>query len=90
MLDGIIQDWRIVYHAGANGLNDKVWVPSFWLPGINSLIRILGLSSVMEDRDIGEMFLNFELHPAVRKFAGVDVGPLNFSKEECAHRCCIG
>ena len=24
VIGGIIQDWRIVYHAGANGLNDKV------------------------------------------------------------------
>jgi len=32
------------------------------------------------------MFLNFELHPMVRKFVGVDVGPLGFSKEECASR----
>ena len=43
VIDGIIQDWRIVYHAGANGLNDKVWAPSFWLPGVNSLIRMLDL-----------------------------------------------
>ena len=86
VIDGIIQDWRIVYHAGANGLNEKVWAPSFWLPGVNSLVRMLDLTSVMEDRDIGEMFLNFELHPMVRKFAGVDVGPLGFTKEECASR----
>ena len=86
IIDDIVQDWRIVYHAGANGLNDKVWCPSFWLPGVNSLIRILDLTSVMEDRDIGEMFLNFELDPSVRKFVGVDVGPLKFSKEECASR----
>ena len=86
IMDGIIQDWRIVYHAGANGLNDKVWCPSFWLPGVSSLVRILDLTSVMEDRDIGEMFLNFELDPAVRKFVGVDVGPLKFTKEECASR----
>jgi len=84
VIDGIIQDWRTVYHDGANGLNDKVWASSFWLPGVNSLARMLDLTSVMEDQDIGEMFLNFELHPMVRKFAGVDVGPLGFSKEECA------
>ena len=29
VIDGIIQDWGIVYHAGANGLNDSVWAPSF-------------------------------------------------------------
>jgi hypothetical protein len=37
VLDGIVQDWRIVYHAGANNLN-AVWVPSFWLPQVDSLL----------------------------------------------------
>ena len=86
VIDGIIQDWRIVYHAGANGLNDCVWAPPFWLPGVGSLVRMLDLTSVMEDRDIGEMFLNFELHPQVMKYVGVDLAPLKFTKEECAHR----
>jgi len=40
----------------------------------------------MEDRDIGEIFLNFPLHPSVRKIVGVDVGPLGFSKQECEAR----
>ena len=35
----------------------------------------------MEDRDIGEMFLNYQLHPSIRKFAGVDVGPLGLTGE---------
>ena len=68
VIDGIIQDWRIVYHTGANSLNDCVWAPLFWLPGVSSLVQILDLTSVMEDRDIGEMFLNFPLHPSVRTF----------------------
>ena len=40
----------------------------------------------MQDRDIGEMFLNFELDPLIRKFTGVDVGPLGFTEEECSSR----
>ena len=39
--------------------------------------------AVMQDRDIGEMFLNFMLHPSARRFAGIDLRPLNLSKEEC-------
>jgi hypothetical protein len=27
VLDGVIQDWRVVSHAGANKLNDLVWAP---------------------------------------------------------------
>jgi hypothetical protein len=69
-------DWRVVYHAGANGLNDCVWAPSFYLPTVEALLRIVDHTSFMEDRDIGEMFLNFELHPNTCKFVGVDVRPL--------------
>ena len=85
-VDGVVQDWRVVFHAGANGLNDCVWAPSFWLPSIESLLRIVDETSFMEDRDVGEMFLNYELHPLVRKFAGVDVRPLGFTEEEYPNR----
>ena len=81
IVDGVVQDWRIVYHAGANKLNDCVWAPSFWLPTVSSLLRMLDADSLMEDRDIGEMFLNFELHPSLRKFAGVDVSALSLDRE---------
>ena len=81
VVDGVPQDWRIVYHAGANGLNDAIWVPSFWLPGTNSLLRIVNCETYMEDRDIGEMFLNYQLHHSIRKFAGVDVGALGLAEE---------
>lgn len=79
------EDWRIVYDAGANGLNDCVWIPSFGLPTVSSLLRIVDDSSFMEDWDIGEMFHNFDLHHSTQQFAGVDVGPLDFSAEECPH-----
>ncbi len=69
-------DRRVVYHAGANGLNDCVWAPPFHLPTVDALLRIVDHNSVMEDRDVGEMFLNFELHLNTRKFVRVDVRPL--------------
>ena len=31
-------DIRLVYDATANKLNECVWVPSFWLPTIDSLV----------------------------------------------------
>jgi len=34
-------DIRMVYDATANHLNECVWVPTFWLPTIDSLIRTL-------------------------------------------------
>jgi hypothetical protein len=69
-------DVRIVYDAAASGLNDCVWSPSFWLPTIGSLIRALDVDSWMADRDIGDMFLNFELHHSARPFCGVDLAPV--------------
>lgn len=85
-VDGVVQDWRVVFHAGTNGLNDCVWAPSFWLPSVESLLQIVDESSFMEDRDVGEMLLNYKLHPTVRKFAGVDVKPLEFTEDKCPHR----
>jgi hypothetical protein len=38
VVEGVAQDWRIVFHAGANKLNDAVFVPSFSLPSVNSLL----------------------------------------------------
>ena len=78
-----VKDWRIVYHAGANGLNDCVWTPSFWLPTAATLLRMLDENSLMQDRDIGEMFLNFMLSRDARKFTGVDLRPLGLTEEEC-------
>ncbi len=46
----------LVYDATANKLNDCVWVPTFWLPTINSLVRALDKDSWMMDCDIGDMF----------------------------------
>ena len=71
-----LDDIRIVYDGTASGLNEAVWAPSFWLPTIDSLVRALDADSWMSDRDIGDMFLNFQLHESVWPFAGVDVGPI--------------
>ena len=81
--DGKTKDWRIVYHAGANGLNDCVWTPSFWLPTAATLLRLMDKNSLMQDRDIGEMFLNFMLSRDARKFTGVDLRPLGLSEDDC-------
>ena len=36
---------RIVYDATANKLNKCVWVPSFWLPTLDMLLRALDHNS---------------------------------------------
>ena len=86
IVDGEVQDWRVVFHAGANKLNECVWAPSFMLPTINSLLRIVDWKTYMEDRDVGDMFHNFPLHPNTRGYAGMDLGPLGFADDECTHR----
>ena len=40
-------DIRIVYDGTANGLNDTIYVPSFWLPTIDSVSRALDDTSWM-------------------------------------------
>ncbi len=66
-------DICMVYNATANKLNEAVWVPTFWLPTINSLVWAVGNDSWMMDRDIGDMFLNFQLHEEVRPFTSIDL-----------------
>jgi hypothetical protein len=39
----------------------------------------------MEDRDIGEMFLNFILHWRAQKFAAVDSGLLGYAQDKSNH-----
>ena len=70
------EDWRVVYDATASGLNECVWAPSFWLPTVDSLVRALNEDSWMADRDIGDMFLNFELHHKAWNYVGVDLAPV--------------
>lgn len=70
------EDVRIVYDATASGLNECVWAPSFWLPTVDSLLRALDSDSWMADRDIGDMFLNFELHHSAWPYVGIDLAPV--------------
>ncbi len=67
------EDIRMVYDATANKLNEAVWVPTFWLPTIDTLVRNVGRDSWMTDRDVGDMFLNFQLHDKVRPYTAVDL-----------------
>jgi hypothetical protein len=81
-----LRDWRMVFHTGANQLNDCVWAPSFCLPTINLLLCIVDDKTLMEDQDIGKMFLNFQLHPNTMRFAAVDLRPLGFTSSKFSHR----
>ena len=82
-------DIRLVYDASANGLNDCVWSPSFWLPTINTLVRGVDKDSFMTDRDIGDMFLNFQLHSSARPYTGVDLSTLYDGPDEVGPRSAV-
>jgi hypothetical protein len=75
-------DIRLVYDATANKLNECVWVPSFWLPTIKSLVCGFDSNSWMTDRDVGDMFLNFQLHEDVVPYMGVYLSTLYDKPED--------
>ncbi len=66
-------DYRIVYDATANKLNEAVWAPSFWLPTVDTLVRYVDANTWMMDRDIGDMFLNFPLDKRVWPYTGLNL-----------------
>ena len=82
-------DVRIVYDATASQLNLCVWVPSFWLLTIETLMRALASNSWMTDRDIADMFLNFQLNRLVVPFTGIDLSPMYEKGEEGRARCAV-
>ena len=65
-------DIRIVYDATKSGLNEALWAPNFPLPNATSVLRNVGSGTNFGDIDLGEMFLNYMLDPALRPYAGID------------------
>jgi hypothetical protein len=67
---------RLVYDHGTKcSLNVAIWVPSFWLPTIYTLLRMIMPNTWTNDNDIEEMFRNFVLHDLLQPFGGVDLTP---------------
>jgi hypothetical protein len=63
----------MVYDASQSGLNKALWVPSFTLPSVEALTRVMDTESWMGDLDLGDMFLNFPLDIAIRSYCGIDL-----------------
>ena len=88
----------MVYDGTASGFNDSVYVPTFGLPTIETLLRGTGPNTWMVDLDIGDMFLNFMLAEDARELVGVDLTPFTFDdlsddlkiKWERWWRCAMG
>jgi hypothetical protein len=76
-----LEDIRLVYNGSKSGLNKVLWVPSFPMPTGETLLRAFFPHSWMDDTDLGEFFLNFILHVALRELAGVDISLYRSDKE---------
>jgi hypothetical protein len=85
-VDDVVQDWRVVFHAGANKLNDAMFVPSFSLPTVNSLLWLVDSKTVMSDWDMGDMFHNFQLHENTVEATAIDLRPLELGKSKYPQR----
>jgi len=68
-------DIRVVFNGTSCGLNEAVWAPNFWLPTADTMSRSIGYNYKFVDIDLGEMFLNFPLHPSLQLYSGVDLSP---------------
>ena len=55
------------------GFNSSQWEPHFNLLSVGSTLWAMERGTLMSDRNIGEMFLNFMLSEEVRSLCGVDV-----------------
>ena len=63
----------MLYNRTSCGLNEAMWVPSFWLPTAKTAGRFLNYNYCFMDKDIGEMFLNFPLSNHIAPFSGFDL-----------------
>ncbi len=82
----------MVYDASQSGLNACLWVPSFALPTVEALTRVMDEHSWMGDIDLTDMFLNFPLDPKLRPFCGIDLKPFieGIRSWECWIWCMMG
>ena len=72
-------DIRMVYDGSRSGFNESIWVPWFALPTVETMTRTVVPEGWCGDRDFGEMFLNFMLHPDARAYCGVDLSQLELN-----------
>ena len=68
----MIDENRMVNDATKSGLNEIVWIPWFSLLTIDSELRVVKSDTYMYDFAVGEIILNFMLHPEIRSHVGVD------------------
>ena len=72
-VQNVLNDIRMVYNGTLCVLNIALWAPHFGLAIVQHTLRALLPVYLQCDMDVGEMFLNFPLHPYLRPFSGVDI-----------------
>lgn len=77
-----LEDICMVYNLSKSGLNLCLWVPRFPLPHLDTHLRVVVQGTWMGDLDLGEMLLNFPLHPDVQEVCGVDLSQYESAMEE--------
>jgi hypothetical protein len=85
-------DVRLVFDGTKSGLNNVLWVPSFALPSVNSLLAAHEPGTWMADIDVAEQFYDFLLNPNIRPYCGIDLGPYypELTTWEMWYRCMMG
>ncbi len=56
IINGIIQDWWMVFHARANKLHDCIWTTSFSFLTVNFILRTVNQHTLMANWGMGDMF----------------------------------
>ena len=81
-----VEDIRMVYNRTYSGLRSSLWEPHFALPKVGSTLQAVERGTLMADRDIGEMLLNFMLSKELRSFYGMDITNVRKEEEREKHR----
>ncbi|KAL7565578.1 hypothetical protein ACA910_014290 [Epithemia clementina (nom. ined.)] len=65
------QDIHMVYEGTKSGVNAGVFAPWFALATVDTMLKLVDVITWSADSNFGEVFLNFWLHPELRRYAGI-------------------
>ena len=59
--ENLVLNIRAVYDATKCGLNKALWAPNFYLPKVDTTLRMIDSTSWFSDLDFDDFFLNYFL-----------------------------
>ena len=77
-----LNDIRMVYKGTSCGFNLALWEPHFGMQIFQHTLRALLPGYSQCYMDVGEMFLNFPLHPDLRPFSQLDTKTIKSRLDE--------